>query len=159
MLIYQVASRKATVGKKKGSTVYFAKPDAPKVLSREGLEEHIVSRTLMSRGDVRLAITSLSETIQWALSEGLSVDLPELGSFKVEAMARMVGTEGEVNASTIKKPRVRFYPKHKMRQSAQRVGIAVRTKKGVEVKGGTSGGSLPESGAGSGVPGGSDLGL
>lgn len=155
MLVYEVASRKINIGKDKGVVKYYAKPDKPKVLSRQGLEDQIVSKTMMSRGDVRNAITTLAETIEWALSEGLSVDLADLGAFKVEAHSRYVATEDAVHASILKTPRIRFFPKQRMLQAAKAVSLAVRTKRGVEVQGGAPGGSpTPSPSPGGSTPGG-----
>ncbi|MDY5858659.1 MAG: HU family DNA-binding protein [Porphyromonas sp.] len=126
MLIFNVASRKASIGKKKGQTLYFAKAVAGGRLTAAAVEDYIADKTTLTRGDVRHAITSLAEVVRWALSEGLAVDLADLGSFKVEASSKMVDRMEDVNAAIIKLPKVRFFPRRAMVQYAQRVAISVR---------------------------------
>lgn len=142
MLIYNVASRKATVGKNKGKTVYFAKPVATSRLTAQAVEDHIVEKSSLTRGDIRHAITSLAEVLRWGLSEGLTVDLADLGSFKVEARGKMMLSEEEVTAASIKDAVIRFYPRHKMRTYAKSVSISVRNSK-AEGVGGAGTGSAP----------------
>lgn len=133
MLVYQVASRKATIGSNKGKTVFYAKPTDAKILSSDAVEDQLISKTMMSRGDIRLALTALAETIQWAIAQGLSVDLGDLGTFKIVAHSKMVLKESDVNASNIKRPRVRFYPRQRMREAARSVSISVRPTAGVSL--------------------------
>lgn len=161
MLIFNVSSRKATVGKNKGKTVYFAQATAAPKMTARAVEDLIVEKTSLTRGDVRHAITSLAEVVRWALAEGISVDLADLGSFKVEAYGKLVMSEAEVTAASIKAPVIRFFPRQEMRRHAKRVAISVRNA--AAVQGGTSqpvvgdGGSSTEGGAGSRPEGGLPL--
>lgn len=125
MIHYEVKKREMKIGKHKGKTMFYAAPKEPVRLTTAMVEEQIVEKTSLARGDVRNAITSLAEVIRSALLLGGVVDLADLGTFKVEANGRMVATEAEVNASTIKTPRIRFYPKHEMRERAKNVGLSV----------------------------------
>lgn len=127
MLVYNVASRKMTLGKQKGQTMYYAQAAAPSRLSSRAVEDLIVEKTSLTRGDIRHAITSLAEVIQWALSEGIAVDLADLGSFKVEQSSKMVANKDEVNASILNSAKVRFYPRHAMRERAKSVGIIINS--------------------------------
>lgn len=125
MIHYEVKSRKMKIGKHKDKTMYYAAPKEPIRLTTAMVEEQIVEKTSLARGDVRNAITSLAEIIKSTLLLGGVVDLADLGTFKVEANGRMVATEAEVNATTIKTPHIRFYPKHDMRERAKSVGLSV----------------------------------
>lgn len=138
MLVYQVASREMKIGKNKGNTMYYAKPIEARSLSREAIETQIVEKTLMSRGDIRLALTSFAETICWALSEGLNVDLGDLGTFKVEAFSKFEANEQNVSASSLRKPRVRFFPRKKLTEAARRVSISVKGLQGTTERTSTS---------------------
>lgn len=126
MLIFNVASRKATVGKNKGKTVYYAQPIPTTRLTARAVEDHIVEKTSLTRGDVRHAITSLAEVVRWALAEGIAVDLADLGSFKVEAYSKLVASEAEVTSANMKAPVIRFFPRKEMRKYAKSVAISVR---------------------------------
>lgn len=130
MLHYNVASRTASIGKHKGKKMFFAQPAPTTKLTARAVEDLITEKTSLTRGDVRHAITSLAEILRWALAEGISVDLADLGSFKVDARGKMMPTEAEVNASTIKTPTIRFYPRKEMRKYAKSVSISVRNANG-----------------------------
>lgn len=150
MLHFKVASRKMTIGKDKGKTKYFAQREARGVLSLRQVEDEIVQKTSLARGDVRNAIASLAEVVNSALLSGLKVDLGDLGSFGVEANGKMVATEGEVNASTIKKPQIRYNPKHEMRRYAQQVPINVMNERNNKPSGGIgshTGHTIPSTGS------------
>lgn len=126
MLIFNVANRKATVGKNKGKTVYYAQAAPTQRLTSRTVEDMIMEKTSLSRGDVRHAITSLAEIVRWGLSEGIAVDLADLGSFKVEAHGKLMTNEADVNAGSIKSPVIRFFPRQEMRKQAKSVAITVR---------------------------------
>lgn len=156
MLNYQVAPKKMTIGKKKGQTMYHAVPVPAPRLNLTQVEEEIVRRTSLSRGDVRNAVASLAEVVNSSLLSGITVDLGDLGTFKVEANGRMMTTEKEVNAASIKTPRIRHYPKHEMRRYAQSVPIAVLRRDGsVASSSGTSGGGSSTGGGSGGTSSGS----
>lgn len=155
MLIYNVASRKATIGKNKGKTVYFAKPIGTSRLTAQAVEDHIVEKSSLTRGDIRHAITSLAEVLRWGLSERLTVDLADLGSFKVEARGKMMLSEEEVTAASIKDAVIRFYPRQKMRAYAKSVAISVRNNKAEGV--GSAGTTSPAGGGGTSL--GDDSGI
>lgn len=153
MLIYNVKSRKATIGKAKGQTVYYAQAVPQGRLTARAVEDILSEKTTLTRGDIRHAITSLAELVRWALSEGLSVDLADLGSLKVEATSKITLKEEDVNASILNEPRIRFYPRKEMRQYAKSVSISVRNGLIAE-----SASSTAPSGGLAGSPGGVGVG-
>lgn len=125
MLHYQVRETVARVGKNKGKRVYYAQSQNVQRLTPAAIEQHIVSNTALALGDIRHAIASLTEVVCWGLSQGLAVDLGDLGTFKVVAQSKQVTELKDANASNIKRPQLRFFPKHKMRHAAQSVSISV----------------------------------
>lgn len=141
MLVYNSASRKLSIGKKKGQTMYYAQVVSTPRLTAKAVEDLIVEKTSLTRGDIRHAITSLAEVIRWALGEGIAVDLADLGSFKVEQHSKMVASEAEVNASILKTARVRFYPRHAMRNQARSVSVAVYNSLSEKPKAGANAGA------------------
>lgn len=161
MLRFKVASRKMTVGKDKGQTKYFALREARPTLTLRQVEDEIVQKTSLARGDVRNAIASLAEVVNSALLSGLRVDLGDLGSFGVEAYGKMQATPELVHATTIKKPQIRYTPKTDMRKYAQSVPISVGSDSPRSAGGGIgghTGHTIPstgssDSGGGSGTPG------
>lgn len=125
MLRFKVKSTTARVGKNKGKTVYYAQRDGVTRLTSKAVEDLLIEKTSLSRGDVRHAITSLAETICWAIECGMMVDLADLGTFKVDATSRHKSRAEEVNAGSIGRVVLRFYPKGEMRRSLSLVSINV----------------------------------
>lgn len=125
MLKFKVKSQKATLGKRKGQTLHFAKQVPGSRMTLRMVEEDIVKRTSLARGDVRNAIASLAEVVNEALLRGQIVDLGDLGSFQVTANGKYMDSEQEVDASTIKRPSIRHYPRAEMKRYAQAIQLSV----------------------------------
>ncbi|ERI86872.1 putative DNA-binding protein [Bacteroides pyogenes F0041] len=150
MIEFEVKSRKMTIGKNKGKTMYYAVPKVSKQhLTSYQLENEIIAATSLTRGDVRNALTSLAETVNRALSRGDSVDLGDLGMLKVIVNPVYKEKEEEVTASALKGPIVRFYPKLGMRQAYKSVQIRVTNPKAHTAGGGAT---PPASGGGGEAP-------
>ena len=66
-----------------------------------------------SRADVRSAITALAKIVREEMLSGRTVDLTNLGSFKVVSNGKRVETEKAVTAETLKTPRIQFFPNSK----------------------------------------------
>ena len=132
MIEFEVKERVMNIGEKKGQTLYYAAPKVhPRVTLRQ-LEDDIVRSTSLARGDVRNAIATLAESVISALKSGSSVDLGDLGAFKVEVNSKMVDTPQEVNASILKTPIVRYFPKQEMLNAAKSVKVKVVNPHNVE---------------------------
>ncbi len=149
MLHYKVGETTARLGKNKGKKVYFAQRVSVTRLTTRAVEDLIVEKTSLSRGDVRHAITSLAEVIRWGVANGLMVELGDLGTFKVDASARQVLSGEEVKASTLKRTVLRFYPRGEMRSAVRSVSIAVDNPKALPSP------SAPSTGSSEGSSGGS----
>ncbi len=143
MLHYQVRETIARVGKNKGKRVYYAQPQNTQRLTPAAIEQHLVSHTTLALGDVRHAIASLTEVVCWGLSQGLAVDLGDLGTFKVVAQSKQVTDPKDANATSIKRPQLRFFPKQKMRDAAQSVSISVVHSKDELAPEASQGGTSP----------------
>ena len=71
--------------------------------------ERIVRETSLSEGDVKNALVSLSNVVCDALQLGMSVDLAELGSFRLVVPSRMMDTPAEVTVKdALKAPKIRW---------------------------------------------------
>ena len=114
MLRFQVKSRKASIGKKKGQVLFFAHKQAARRMTLEQVEESISRSTTLTRGDVRAAIASLTDVVNEAILRGDSVDLGDLGTLRVAVGVKQMDKEEDVNASTLRKPQVRYTPKKAM---------------------------------------------
>lgn len=128
MIEFQVRSKKMTIGKNKGKTVYYAYPKAKQNLTNKMVIDRIVRETSLSAGDVSNAIISLSAVVRDALESGQSVDLADLGSFRIMVPSKMMDSEKEVTAESLKTPKIIFTPKAAMRAAANSVELRVIRK-------------------------------
>ena len=129
MIEFEVKSKTQPIGKRKGQTVYFAQPVSQQHLTNKMVGDRIVRETSLSAGDVSNALISLGAIVRDALELGQSVDLADLGSFRIVVTAKMMDTEAEVTAESLKNPKIIFTPKATMRSAAKSVELRVVRKK------------------------------
>ena len=129
MIEFEVKSRKLNIGKRKGQTVYFASPKSNQHLTNKMVVDRIVRETSLSAGDVSNALISLGAIVRDALLLGSSVDLADLGSFRVVVPPKMIDKEIDVTAETLKSPKIVFTPKTQMRAAAKAVELSVDNPK------------------------------
>src|SRR3712207_8901193 len=115
MIEFEVKSRKMNIGDRKGQTVFYATPKSKQKLTNKMVVDRIVRETSLSAGDVSNALFSLGAIVRDALELGQSVDLADLGSFRIVVPAKMMDTEAEVTAESLKSPKIVFTPKAAMR--------------------------------------------
>ena len=107
MLEHEIKKKVLTFGNRKGQTVYYAYPKSQQKLTNEMVIERIVRETSLSEGDVKNALVSLSNVVCEAMQLGMSVDLAELGSFRVVVPSKMMDTPEEVTvANALKTPKI-----------------------------------------------------
>lgn len=138
MIEFEVKSRKMNLGKRKGQTVFYASPKAKQRVTNKMVIDRIVRETSLSAGDVSNAMISLGAIVRDALLMGASVDLAELGSFRVIAPPTMMDKEIDVTAETLKTPKIVFTPKSQMRDAAKSVELSVDNPERRKKKGGES---------------------
>ena len=139
MLEHEIKKKVLTIGNRKGQTVYYAYPKSQQKLTNEMVIERIVRETSLSEGDVKNALISLSNVVCEAMQLGMSVDLAELGSFRVVVPSKMMDTPEEVTvADALKTPKIVFTPKQKMRDAANSVELSIDRS---SVKASTGGGT------------------
>ncbi|HJC98757.1 MULTISPECIES: HU family DNA-binding protein [Bacteroidaceae] len=142
MMEFEIDSRVQPIGKREGQTVYFAKLKTQQKLTNEMVIERIVRETSLSEGDVKNALVSLSNIVCDALKLGMSVDLAELGSFRLTVPFKMMDSPEEVTvADALKTPKITFTPKQKMRDAANAVELSIDRG---SVKASTGGGTATE---------------
>lgn len=126
MLEHEIKNKVLTMGKRKGQTVYYAYPKSQQKLTNKMLVERIVRETSLSEGDVKNALVSLSNVVCEALQMGMSVDLAELGSFRLVVPSKMMDSSEEVTVKdALKTPKIVFTPKQKMRDAANKVELSI----------------------------------
>lgn len=129
MIEFEVKSRVMNIGKRKGQTLFYASPKSNQRLTNKMVVDRIVRETSLSAGDVANALISLGAIVRDALLIGASVDLADLGSFRVIAPPTMMDKEIDVTAATLKTPKIVFTPKMQMRDSAKSVELVVDNPK------------------------------
>ena len=146
MIEFEVKSRKLNIGKRKGQTVYYASPKAKQHFTNKMVIDRIVRETSLSAGDVSNALISLGAIVRDALLMGSSIDLADLGSFRVIVPPKMIDNEIDVCVETLKTPKIVFTPKMQMREAAKNVELSVdnpkrKKKKEGKKHGGSEGGN------------------
>ena len=146
MIEFEVKSRKLNIGKRKGQTVYYASPKAKQHFTNKMVIDRIVRETSLSAGDVSNALISLGAIVRDALLMGSSIDLADLGSFRVIVPPKMIDNEIDVYVETLKTPKIVFTPKMQMREAAKNVELSVdnpkrKKKKEGKKPGGSEGGN------------------
>lgn len=146
MIEFEVKSRKLNIGKRKGQTVYYASPKAKQHFTNKMVIDRIVRETSLSAGDVSNALISLGAIVRDALLMGSSIDLADLGSFRVIVPPKMIDNEIDVCIETLKTPKIVFTPKMQMREAAKNVELSVdnpkrKKKKEGKKPGGSEGGN------------------
>jgi putative DNA-binding protein len=146
MIEFEVKSRKLNIGKRKGQTIYYASPKAKQHFTNKMVIDRIVRETSLSAGDVSNALISLGAIVRDALLMGSSIDLADLGSFRVIVPPKMIDNEIDVCVETLKTPKIVFTPKMQMREAAKNVELSVdnpkrKKKKEGKKPGGSEGGN------------------
>ena len=136
MIEFDIKSKVQPIGTRKGQTVYFAQPKTQQYFTNK--------MTSLSEGDLKNALISLSNVVCEAMTLGMSVDLAELGSFRLVVPSKMMDTPEEVTvADALKTPKIVFTPKQKMRDAANSVELSIDRS---TVKASTGGGTTTEPG-------------
>ena len=139
MLEFEVKSKVQPVGERKGQTVYYAQVKSQQKLTNKMLVERIVRETSLSEGDVKNALVSLSNVVCDALKMGMSVDLAELGNFRLNVSSKMMNSPEEVTVKdALNTPKIVFTPKQKMRDAANEVELSIERDSVKASAGGTT---------------------
>lgn len=126
MIEFEVKERKVKpFGQEEEKTVYYAAPKMNKRRTTRDLENYIINATSLARGDVRNALTSLAEFVNISIQNGDAVELADLGMIKIAVGAKQMDNPREVNVTTLKTPKLQFFPKKEMREAANRVRLKV----------------------------------
>ena len=141
----EIKEKVQTIGKHKGETVYYAYPKTQQKMSLDMVVERIVRETSLSAGDTRNALISLANVVCDALKMGMSIDLGDLGSFRLTVPSKMMDSAEEVTVKdALKNPKIIFTPKQKMRDAANSVELSIdhgdtKADSGTTTPGGSTG--------------------
>ena len=118
MIEFEVKQRKLTIGRRKGETAYFAVPKSGQRMTNRMVIDRIVRETSLSAGDVSNALISLAAIVRDAMLMGQSVDLGELGSFRISVPSKMMSDVKDVTVDCLKTPKIICTPRAPMRAAA-----------------------------------------
>ena len=135
MIEFKVTSRKATMGKMKGKTVYIAVPKGQQKLSPEMILERIVRETSLSEGDARNVIITLRNLILECARMGNGLDLGDIFSLRVNVPSKMEENEKDVCAKSLKPPKLTLTWKESVRKALKELQVDVDNPARKKVKG------------------------
>ena len=126
MLKFEIKSRLATLGDRKGELLYYAYPITQDKITIDTLLKRIERETSLTAGDVQNALTSMTHIICEALSEGRNVDLGDLGAIRLVVPSKMMDKKEDVTVTkALKTPKIVFTPKQAMKDAAKSVSMAI----------------------------------
>ena len=129
MLEFTVKSRKATMGKLKGKTVYIAVPKGQQKLTPEMVLERIVRETSLSEGDARNVLITLRNLIMECARLGVGLDLGDIFSLRVSMPSTFIEKEEDVTSKVLKKPGIIVTWKDNIRQALKGIEVEVDNPK------------------------------
>lgn len=78
---------------------------------------------------VSLAMSAMFDAINYYVTQGRTVQVPHLGSFKADTKVKVAQTEAECTTEKIKRRRIRFYPKGDIAELARWDNITFKDEK------------------------------
>ncbi len=108
---YRLVLRKdMTKGAAEDSKLYYASSSSMGMCSKENLCEIIADRSAATPGDVNLVLDGLLFVVKQKLSDGLSVQLGDLGYFQAYLGSAGAATRTEFTTELVRQPRIVFRP-------------------------------------------------
>ena len=108
---YRLVPRKnLKAGAEPDSRLLYASANVSGTMDFEGVCNRIADRSTASDGDVALVLKGLVKCLTEGLQRGESIDLGDMGKFRVSLGSSGVETPEEFNVSMIRKPRIVFFP-------------------------------------------------
>lgn len=120
MIDYKVVERENPIS---GDKIFYAMADTVTPMTLDEVSELIERRCTLSSADVKAVLDALQFEVLHALSDGKSVRLGDLGSFRPTIASRSAASAEAFTADNIQRLRVRFTPSAELaaRMKADRV--------------------------------------
>lgn len=99
----------------------YASPVNDGTISKNDLSKEIVNVSSLSRGDVSNAIESLIDIIPKYLMMGKSVNLGDLGTFRISFSSEGVDSAGDFNTNMISGVKVVFTPSSSLKEQLKSI--------------------------------------
>jgi predicted histone-like DNA-binding protein len=106
-----------------GLRLWYPVVKSTKLVRERELAAKLADETTLNPKEAEMAIYQLFKAVTDLLSTGHTVQLGDLGSFRVTAVTESSETEAEVNASKIKKLNVRFSESENLRAAMEKAEL------------------------------------
>lgn len=110
---YKVISRKVIGGPDKGQTKFYASANNTGTAKEQDMIDYVSKVSTASGGDVKVVLYTLEEAIATFLKTGNTVELGDLGHFRISLSSEGEDTADEVDANSIKGAKIIFTPSKK----------------------------------------------
>lgn len=144
------------VGKLKDKKVYYAQAQKARVIGFEEVVRDISEMSSLTTGDVRNAIDRIAYYLKRELTAGNVVQLGQIGTFSLTAYGRCLTDPTEVDALSVRKPKIKVHINKYLRGAIDAYSVSVYNPYRRKDEGGGSGATLP--GGSGGAQGGSTEG-
>ena len=131
MINYIVARKKNMTD---GSIKYYAKVAPVSPVYVNDIAARISKTCTVTEHDVKAVLSALQEQVIYSLSDGHSVRLGDLGSFRPTLSAEGTADVDQCNASLIKRVRVKFCPSGTMNLRVAKGAVNFAPYKGIEAQ-------------------------
>lgn len=106
-----------------GDTKYYAQVAATQPVTLREIVRDIEKQSTVSSADIKAVLDALQYVIARHVSDGHSVRLGDLGSFRLTVTSIGTPAPGEVTAANIKRTRVQFAPGGALREMTRREAV------------------------------------
>lgn len=94
-------------------------------ITDEDIIQYAAQASHVPESSIRLAQYALFDAINYFCVNGHSVQIPYLGTFSVNINSKVVETAKEANSESVKRSRLRFYPKKRLRTACNKKNIRI----------------------------------
>ncbi|MCC8154391.1 MAG: HU family DNA-binding protein [Tannerellaceae bacterium] len=120
---YRVVGQRMMAGPDSGQKKYFGRVVRNKMITHKQLCKRIALQSSATRGDVSLILDNLVDALLEYMQSGHSVNVPNLGIFRVTAGSEGVESEEDFKAHHMKKARINFLPCADVKAEMERIGF------------------------------------
>jgi len=122
-LKYKIASTKKPGQGKEGEQIWFPKLTGTSQADLNQIAQILAQRSSASQADVYLIVMGLVDLIPELLSEGKTVKLDNLGTFRLHARVETASSPNEVTVHKIKELRMSFLPDKRIKQALKVIKV------------------------------------
>ena len=138
-----VARKNLSKGAPEDSKLFYAQARQMGTVGIDELCDEIAETCTLTSADLKCALDRLAWSIAKHAKEGRSVQVGELGTFRMSISSKGVETEEQMNATLIRKANLLFYPGKRLRSARKEARFEKFVAKKEEQKAGGGGNESP----------------